>query len=171
MMIERVLAALNSPQRGEDLTALCASLVAENDALRLENARLRTENRHLRRRLKDRDLAIVRRAEADSLLIGALHFGQLSTSRSSCLAYGVSRRRWAWAMGLLAIARVRHRDGHWRECDMQTYEEQLRGAVAIVERKGVGALQAEMPKNGYSGRHVTRPRIPSHGHAQGHADW
>lgn len=170
-MIERVLAALKSPQRGEDLTALCASLVAENDALRLENARLRSENRHLRRRLKDRDLVIVRRAEADSLLIGALHFAQIATSRASCLGFGISRRRWAWAMGLLAIARVRHRDGHWREVDMQTYEEQLRGAVVTVERRGVGALQAELPRNGYSGQHVTRPRTPSNGHAQSHADW
>lgn len=169
-MIERILTAIKRPQQGQDLVALCASLVEENDTLRLENARLRAENRHLRRRLKDRELATLRRAEADCLLVGALHFAQLPTSRATCLRYGVSRRRWAWSMALLAIARLRYRDGHWRDCDMQTYEESLHGAVTIVERRGIDALIAEMPRNGYSGAHKTRPRTPSSSHAHSHAD-
>ena len=48
--------------------------LAEIDRLRLEVANLRSENRELRRMLQDHELRMLRRAERDALLLGALHF-------------------------------------------------------------------------------------------------
>lgn len=168
-MIERIVAALGRTGDATDLRALAADLVRQNDALRLENAKLKAENRQLRRRLHDRELARLRRAEADCAMLGAMHFAQLPTTRVAASEYGISRRAWIAANALLELASVRHRDGHWRDVDMATFEDRLRGAVGIVEREGLTAWTSRMVRNGYAGRHVTNPRPTSRGHAQSNA--
>lgn len=167
-MLERIVASIGRKDIAQ-IQALCAELVKANDALRLENAKLRAENRELRRRLAERELSTLRRAEADAGLIGGLLFAQVPTTRAACLEYGISRRRWAWAMALLRVAQVRRHDGGWRDVSMDSFEASLRGAVGIVERDGVQVLTDRMPRNGYSGEHRTHPRNPAARHAPSHA--
>lgn len=167
-MIERIVAALGRTSSPVDLRTLCSDLVRENDALRLENAKLKAENRQLRRRLHDRELARLRRAEADCALLGALHFGGLPTTATSAGDYGISKRSWIAACGLLNLARIRMSDGKWRDVSMQEYEERLRATVGCIEREGLSIWTAKMAKNGSSGLHRTNPR-PSERHAQNRA--
>ncbi len=167
-MIERLVAALGRPSSPTDLQALCADLVRQNDALRLENAKLRAENRQLRRRLHDRELARLRRAESDCLLLGALHYGGLQTTARAAADYGISKRSWIAACGLLNLAHVRLNDGRWRDLPMEEYEAALRASVALVEREGLQVWAGRMAKNGSRGLHVTNPR-PSERHAQNRA--
>lgn len=141
-----------------ELQALCADLIAENDRLRLEVAKLRTENAHLRRRLQDRELRTVRRAQADALFVGMLRFAQLPTTRAACYDLGLSRRRWAWAMALLRVSGIRDGAGEWRDLDIDLFERAIVRGVERIEAAGVGMLAARLPKNGYSGEHRTRPR-------------
>lgn len=167
-MIERIVAALKGPQAGEKLRALCADLVRENDRLRLENARLKAENRQLRRRLHDRELARLRRAEADCALLGALHYAGLQTTARAANDYGISKRAWIAACGLLNLAHVRMSDGRWRDIPLAEYEERLRTAVALVECEGMPVWAGRMAKNGSRGLHRTNPR-PSERHAPNRA--
>lgn len=169
-MLERIVASLGGKHDIERLQALCAQLVRDNDKLRLENAKLRAENRDLRRRLAERELTQLRRAEADAALIGGLLFAQLPTTRDACMEYGISRRRWAWAMALLKVALVRRHDGGWRDVDMAEFESRLRGAVGIVERDGLQTLVDRMPRNGWSGEHRTNPRRGRGATPQSHAE-
>jgi hypothetical protein len=171
-MLEKIVAGLGGKQDYARLQALCADLVTQNDALRLKVAQLQAENRQLRRRLADRELRQLRKAEADAALIGGLLFAQMPTTRAACLDYGISRRRWTWAMALLQIGLVRRHDGGWRDVSMETFESALRGAVGIVERDGLQALVDRMPRNGYSGEHKTRRQgraVSADSHAASHA--
>ena len=150
---------LNAHSRGrsvEELHALAARLVAENDALRLENARLRAENRRLRRQLHDRELRLLRRAEADAVLLGALHFAHLPTSSGAALEVGISRRRWHWARALLKLSDL-HNGGHgtFTVTDPEDFEMLLARGVTRVERDGLQAMRLQLVQNGYAGRHLS----------------
>ena len=152
-MIAGVLKALKGGKDLEELQALCARLIAENDALRVENALLRRENAYLQRKVKDAELRILRRAQADALLIGSMHFGHVGTSRAACLEYGISRRRWTWAMALLQCAHVRTTKGDWHQLDIAQFDGRLASAVKRIEDAGMQALHAWLPRNGFSGKH------------------
>lgn len=139
-----------------DIEALCVQLIAENDRLRLENARLRQENRQLRRRLADGDLRLLRRAQVDANMLTLMHLACSPTSRAAALGYGISRRRWAWARGLLKKAGCLDYRGAWVDYDLDGFEQALTGAVECIEIVGVDSLRFAMPKNGYSGLHRNR---------------
>ena len=112
--------------------------------LRLENAQLRAENRALRRRLADADLRLLRQAETDAVLIGALHFAGQYTSRRACLAMGISARHWRRAMALLMVARVHN----GQRLDVETpddFERAIRVARQRIERDGMEVLGLRMP--------------------------
>lgn len=114
------------------------------DRLRLENAQLRAENRAMRRRLGDKDLRLLRQAETDAVLLGALHFAHQPTSRRACQAVGIGALHWRRAMALLQVARVH--DG--RGLDVTTpedFERALRVARERVERDGMETLGHRMP--------------------------
>lgn len=160
-MLTMILGELRKGKPQKDVLALCSQLVAETDALRLEVAKLRAENRSLRRRLADRELATVRRAEADALFVGALAYAQLPTSRRACQAYGLSRRRWAWAVALLRAAHVVTHDGEWLGVSVDGFEAALRAAVGRCEAGGVEVIASHLGRNGYGGRHKTHPRKAS----------
>lgn len=140
-----------------ELEALCARLIAENDRLRLENARLLAENRQLRRRLADADLRLLRRAQVDANMLTLMHLAYASTSRAAALGYGISRRRWMWARALLKKAGCVDYRGEWVDYDLDGFEQALAGAVECVEVVGVETLRFALPKNGYSGKHASKP--------------
>ena len=141
----------------EDIEALCTQLIAENDALRLENAKLLAENRNLRRRLADADLRLLRRAQVDASMLILMRLAHTETSRTSALNYGISRRRWAWARALLKKSGCMDYAGEWLDRDIDGFERSLVGAVERVERLGVDLLKLGLPKNGYSGKHASKP--------------
>ena len=143
-----------------EIEGLCARLIAENDRLRLENARLRGENRQLRRRLADRDLRMLRRAQVDANMLVLMHLAYSPTSRQAALGYGISRRRWAWARGLLKRAGCLDYRGAWIDYDLDAFERALTGAVECIEALGMDALRFAAPKNGYSGLHRSRAMTP-----------
>ena len=155
-MLRELLNAHNRGRNVEELTALAAHLVAENDRLRLENARLRAENRYLRRVLRDRDYRLLRRAQADAVLMGALHWAGQETTAAACIDVGISRRRWHWARALLKCSDL-HSGGHggFTVTDLESFDVLLAGGVERIEHDGMGLLRRNLVRNGYSGRHLT----------------
>lgn len=85
--------------------------LAEIDRLRLENANLRSENRDLRRMLQDHELRMLRRAERDALLLGALHFSGGFTSKRQAATVGMGENRWSLARVLLRFGGVLRKGG------------------------------------------------------------
>lgn len=162
-MLRELLHAHKRGQTIEELRALAADLIAENDRLRLENMRLRKENRYLRHRLAEYEFRTLRRAEADAALIGCLWLAGLPTSRRECEAAGISRRRWNWARALLQVGNVLDRRG-WCVDDPAAFDARLATGVRLVESDGMARLRGYMPRDGYPGRKFPRPP----GHARGH---
>ena len=156
-MLHELWATYQNGKSYAELEALCAQLIAENDALKLENAKLLAENRNLRRRLADADLRLLRRAQVDANMLTLMHLAGAYTSRSSALNYGISRRRWAWARALLKKAGCMDYSGEWLDRSLDDYERSITGAVERVERLGVDLLKMGLPKNGYSGKHAPQP--------------
>lgn len=163
-MLRELLHAHNQGRSVAELTALAAELVQENDRLRLEVAKLQRENRNLRRRLHDRELRTLRRAEVDAALMGCLWLAGLPTSRRECEGMGISRRRWAWARALLQVAHIVDGDG-WAVDDAAAFDTRLGAGVRLVEAQGMTRLRGYMPRNGTPGRKFGRRP----GHANGHA--
>jgi len=143
-MIRQLIDAFAAHNDPAKLRAVIAKQRLIIDRLRKENAQLRHENRQLRRRLKDTELNLLRRAETDAYLIGALYFAQQSTSRRACGACGIGPRRWHRAIALLRVARIH--DG--RRIDEVTPEEFERAVVVgrqRVERDGLDVVRWRMP--------------------------
>lgn len=91
------------------------------------------------RALDDRELGLLRRAQADAELIGRIHFAMMPTTAASCWEHGLSLRRWHWARALLRRAGVH--DG--RRVSVFTaaeFAEGLRLAVREVEAGGLHLL-------------------------------
>lgn len=143
-------------ERVRMLEATAATLISENDTLRVKIAELQAENRTLRKRLPKPELRILRRAHLDAELLIAAHLGGLPTSRRESISLGISHRRWNWACALLAIARLRARSGEWRECDPAQVMLRLDVATAQAEKKGIALLEAHASKWGYSGQHLVK---------------
>jgi hypothetical protein len=135
----------------DELAALAARLIERAEAQRLEIVRLRAENRYLRRQIHDRELRLLRRAQADAALMGALFFAMLPTTASGCAAVGISKRRWHWARALLKVARVH--DGYgWLVDNVDDYEARLAAAVQRLEADGLWPMRSAVAKQGYAGR-------------------
>ena len=120
--------------------ALDAAL-AEIDRLRLENANLRTENRELRRMLQDSELRMLRRAERDALLIGALHFSGGFTSKRQVATVGMGENRWSLARVLLKFGGVLRRDGSYKAQTPADWETGVAHGVKVVASEGCDLLK------------------------------
>ena len=134
-----------------ELAASYVSLLAERDRARYEAAIARKEAYTLRRRLKDSEMGKVRRAHADALLLGALHFGYQSTSRAACVDSGImSERRWnrATALARLAGTRDRQNVGWHEDLDAETYIARIDAAAERVKAHGYDLLRNAMPRRG-----------------------
>jgi hypothetical protein len=156
-MLRELLETYESGKHYAEIEKLCVQLIADNDILRLDNARLLAENRQLRRRLKDADLRLLRRAQVDANMMVLMHLACSQTTRAKSLEYGISRRRWAWARALLKKSGCMDYAGEWMDRDIDGYESCLLNAVDRVERLGVDLLKLGLPKNGYSGKHAPKP--------------
>src|SRR5512147_6920 len=73
----------------------------------VHNSTLAAENRRLRRMTANgRAGRLLHRTAADAKQLCAWRWAGFSVSRRNALSYGMSRRRWAWAVALLERARV-----------------------------------------------------------------
>lgn len=116
--------------------------LAEIDRLRLENANLRTELREIRRRLQDHELRMLRRAERDALLLGALHFSGGYTSKRQAASVGMGENRWTLARALLTYGGAISK--RTRSIKAQTpaqWELAVASGVRIVAAEGVDLLK------------------------------
>ena len=121
--------------------ALDAAL-AEIDRLRLENANLRTELRELRRRLQDHELRMLRRAERDALLLGALHFSGGFTSKRQVATVGMGENRWTLARALLTYGgAISKRTKTVRVQTPGEWEAAVAAGVRLVASEGVDLLK------------------------------
>lgn len=82
--------------------------VRETERLRVQVADLRAENAELRRRLPQStgDMRRLRQAYRDAKAMVLHRFNGYSISRDTCLALGISERRWTNARALLQTARI-----------------------------------------------------------------
>jgi len=79
----------------------------ELDRLRVSLATVQAENRRLRRMTDNGQLGrALNRAAADAKQIVTWRFANYSVSRRYCVSYGMTARRWAWAMALLRAAGI-----------------------------------------------------------------
>jgi len=80
---------------------------AELDRVRVSLATVQAENRRLRRMTQNGKLGrVLHRAAADARQLVTWRFAGYSVSRRNCEGYGMTQRRWAWAMALLRAARI-----------------------------------------------------------------
>jgi hypothetical protein len=143
-MIHKLIDALTRAKDDNRLRDAFLKLAQDNERLRLKVAQLQSENRQLRRRLHDAELRLLRRAEADALLVGALHFADLPTSRRACAEVGLGHRRWVRAQALLKLGRVV--DGRRIVTDApEDFERAVRVATEKVKKQGIEALRHRMP--------------------------
>lgn len=113
---------------------------------------LQSENRKLRRMVQNsRGGHILHRAHADAQQILGWRFAGYSVSRQACEGYGMPRRRWIWALGLMRKARIVEDnapavdDGFLVE-DLDTALRMLESAVKAVEAAGMVSLLMRLPK-------------------------
>ena len=93
---------------------------------------------------------LLHRAAADALQLVAWRATGYSVTRRNCEGYGMSRRRWVWAVGLLKLARVlgdqvASADTFLIE-DVEECAEAIERAVRAVELRGMETLIMRMPK-------------------------
>jgi hypothetical protein len=126
-------------------------------------ATVQAENRRLRRLTANgRQGRILSRASADAKQMIAWRWAGFSVSRAAALSYGMSRRRWAWAVALLERARVVQADASYLddafddELGINDAYEMVDRTVKVVEQKGIELLSMRLPKNGKRGRKRSR---------------
>lgn len=143
-MIQRLIdlfSVNNDPTRLRAIIRKQADIIRKQE---LKIAELQSENRSLRRRLADAELRLLRRAEADAVLLGALHFSGCATSRRACADVGLGHRRWRRAVALLQVGRVH--DGRCITTDApEDFERSVRVAGERVRRHGAETLRHRMP--------------------------
>ena len=117
--------------------------LAEIDRLRLENANLRVELHDLRRRLQDHELRMLRRAERDALLLGALWFSGGYTSKRQAQSIGLGENRWCLARALLTYGgAISKRTKTIKAQTPADWETAVSCGVRIVASEGVSILKS-----------------------------
>ncbi len=129
----------------------------------IQNATLASENRRLRRMTANgRQGRILHRTAADARQLVGWRFANYSISRRNALSYGMSRRRWAWAVALLKLAGVlaidcAHADV-FQVDDLDECIKRIDKAVAKVERgDDLAPLVFRLPKGAVG---VKRKKAP-----------
>ena len=124
----------------------------ERDRLAVQLATVQAENRRLRRLTDNgRQGSILHRASADATQIVGWRFANYSVSRRQCQSYGMSERRWMWAMALLKLAGIIPMECTYADDflvdELSEIESRLARAVRKVEGNGLSLLVFRMPKN------------------------
>jgi hypothetical protein len=115
-------------------------------------ATVQVENRRLRRMVdNNRGGHILHRARADAEQILAWRWTNYSVSRRACESYGMKRRRWIWATGLLRKARIIADnapaiDDAFLVEDIDDALRMLEAAVKAVEAAGMESLLLRLPR-------------------------
>lgn len=126
----------------QQMAILLDRALAEIDRLRLENANLRAELRDARRKLADYELRMLRRAQRDALLIGALHVAGGYTSRRACRQVGITENRWCLARALLRFGgALSKRTRRFKAETGADFERAVSLGAQIVEQEGCDVLK------------------------------
>lgn len=64
-------------------------------------------------------------ARSDAMALALRHFAAMPISRRKAHAYGMTHRRWEWAMALLSAARVYSKRGGWAVDDLSLIRNAL----------------------------------------------
>lgn len=118
----------------------------------VQNATLSAENRRLRRMTTNgKQGRLLHRAAADARQLVGWRAAGYSVTRRNAESYGMSRRRWVWAVGLLRVARVL--DARTATADEFLVDDTtdclaaIDRAVKICEERGLESLILRLPKN------------------------
>jgi hypothetical protein len=119
--------------------------------LEVQVATVQSENRRLRRMTENgKQGRIVHRAAADARQIVGWRVAGFCVSRRQCLSYGMSERRWAWALALLKLAGVLAMDvacaDEFLDDDPENIDARIARAVRKVEGNGLSLLVFRLPK-------------------------
>jgi hypothetical protein len=137
-----------------------AAITAQNDAallqLQLDQAHVKlatvqAENRRLRRMTQNgKQGRLLHRAAADARQIVGWRAAGYSVTRRNALSYGMSIRRWQWAIALLKLARVL--DSQLAVADAFVLDDvadclqAIDHAVKVVEAGGIERLIVRLPR-------------------------
>ncbi|MFN8469335.1 MAG: hypothetical protein U0X20_27510 [Caldilineaceae bacterium] len=137
--------------------------------LRMEVQRLtvkavsaQNENRRLRKLTANgRTGRLLERTAADARQLCAWRWAGFSVSRGAAHSYGMSRRRWHWAVSLLERARVvkpdaKYLDDAFEVDDLADAIDAIDRTVKVLQQAGLASLEMRMPRNGYAGRKSSR---------------
>ena len=114
-------------------------LRAQAAQISVKNATLAAENRRLRRLTANGRVGrLPTRTAADARQVCVWRWAGFSVGRQQALSYGMSRRRWHWAVALLERARVVKPDARYLD-DAFDVEDLAAGGGAARERIGCGS--------------------------------
>lgn len=135
-----------------------ALLRAQVAQIHVKNATLSAENRRLRKMTHNgRTGRLLHRAAADARQLCAWRWAGYSVSRRNATTYGMSRRRWAWAVALLERARVVEPDAPFLDAAFTV--DDIGDAVAAIDKTvdvlaaagTLASLEMRLPNNGRVG--------------------
>ncbi len=134
-----------APMRVED------DLQRQNERLQVQIAAVQAENRRLRRMTKtSRQGSILHRATIDARQIVGWRVAGYCVSRRQCVSYGMSERRWMWAMALLKLAGIVPMECTFADDflveDVAEIDSRIDRAVRKVEGNGMSLLKFRLPK-------------------------
>ena len=127
--------------------------------IHIKNATLAAENRRLRRMTHNGRVGrMLHRAAADARQLCAWRWSGYSVTRRNAESYGMSRRRWAWAVALLERARVVEADAPFLDAAFTV--DDIGDAVAAIDKTvdvlaaagSLASLEMRLPHNGRVGR-------------------
>lgn len=126
-------------------------LQRQNERLRVTLATVQAENRRLRRMTTNgRQGSILHRATIDAKQIVGWRVADYCVSRRQCVSYGMSERRWMWAMALLKLAGVIPMECTFADDflveDVAEIDSRIDRAVRRVEGNGLSLLKFRLPK-------------------------
>lgn len=147
---------MNKPTMSTEAIAYHAITDLKATRRELEQARVKlattqSENRRLRKLTQNGKRGrLLHRAAADARQLVGWRAAGYSITRRNAESYGMPRRRWIWAMGLLRVARVIDPSAPSADDFLLTEVEDclqaIDHAVKVVESGGLERLILRMPK-------------------------
>lgn len=128
-----------------------ALLQAQLGQAHVKLATVQAENRRLRKLTQNgKQGRLLHRAAADARQLVGWRAAGYSVSRRNALSYGMSIRRWQWAIALLKLARVV--DSRLSVADAFLFDDPadclaaIDHAVKVVESRGLESLLMRLPR-------------------------